>query len=88
MQSIQFNNKNHIITFYQTIQYTSPINSHFTPYTNYIPNYKNNIIITTKTFIQNTNIKLSTNNPIKPPYITYIQNNLTYSHIKITIYST
>ncbi|MFP3325924.1 methionine gamma-lyase family protein, partial [Planococcus sp. SIMBA_160] len=68
-------------------QYASPINSHFTPYANYMPGYEDDVIMAAGTFIQGASIELSADGPIRPPYVAYVQGGLTYSHVKIAICS-
>ncbi|PFJ07786.1 hypothetical protein COD67_21590 [Bacillus cereus] len=87
IQSVQFDDKNRMIAFCQAIQYASPINSHFTPYANYMPGYEDDVIMAAGTFIQGASIELSADGPIRPPYVAYVQGGLTYSHVKIAICS-
>ena len=58
IQSVQFDDKDRMIAFCQAIQYASPINSHFTPYANYMPGYEDDVIMA-GTFIQGASIELS-----------------------------
>lgn len=87
IQSVQFDDKDRMIAFCQAIQYASPINSHFTPYANYMPGYEDDVIMAAGTFIQGASIELSADGPIRPPYVAYVQGGLTYSHVKIAICS-
>ena len=59
IQSVQFDDKDRMIAFCQAIQYASPINSHFTPYANYMPGYEDDVIMAAGTFIQGASIELS-----------------------------
>ncbi|WP_064093604.1 methionine gamma-lyase family protein [Rossellomorea aquimaris] len=85
IQSIQFDDKEKMIAFCQSIQFSSPINSHFTPYPNYMPGYEDDVIMAAGTFIQGSSIELSADGPIRPPYVAYVQGGLTYSHVKIAV---
>ncbi|UOY94461.1 aminotransferase class I/II-fold pyridoxal phosphate-dependent enzyme [Ectobacillus sp. JY-23] len=87
IQSVQFDDRERMIAFCQAIQYASPINSHFTPYPNYMPGYEDDVIMAAGTFIQGASIELSADGPIRPPYVAYVQGGLTYSHVKIAICS-
>lgn len=87
IQSVQFDNREKMIAFCQAIQSASPINSHFTPYPNYMPGYEDDVIMAAGTFIQGASIELSADGPIRPPYIAYVQGGLTYSHVKIAVCS-
>jgi cystathionine beta-lyase family protein involved in aluminum resistance len=85
IQSVQFNDREKMIAFCQAIQFASPINSHFTPYPNYMPGYEDDVIMAAGTFIQGSSIELSADGPIRPPYVAYVQGGLTYSHVKIAV---
>jgi cystathionine beta-lyase family protein involved in aluminum resistance len=87
IQSVQFDDADRMIAFCQAIQFASPINSHFTPYPNYMPGYEDDVIMAAGTFIQGASIELSADGPIRPPYVAYVQGGLTYSHVKIAICS-
>jgi cystathionine beta-lyase family protein involved in aluminum resistance len=85
IQSVQFDDREKMIAFCQAIQFASPVNSHFTPYPNYMPGYEDDVIMAAGTFIQGASIELSADGPIRPPYVAYVQGGLTYSHVKIAI---
>ena len=87
IQSVQFDDKDKMIAFCQAIQYASPINSHVTPYPNYMPGYEDDVIMAAGTFIQGASIELTADGPIRPPYVAYVQGGLTYSHVKIAVCS-
>ncbi|MCA1062496.1 aminotransferase class I/II-fold pyridoxal phosphate-dependent enzyme (plasmid) [Cytobacillus spongiae] len=87
IQSVQFNDKDKMVAFCQAIQFASPINSHFTPYPNYMPGYEDDVIMAAGTFIQGSSIELSADGPIRPPYVAYVQGGLTYAHVKIAVCS-
>ena len=85
VQSVQFDDPQQMIAFCQAIQYASPVNSHFTPYPNYMPGYEDDVIMAAGTFIQGASIELSADGPIRAPYVAYVQGGLTYSHVKIAV---
>ncbi|MDX5475653.1 MAG: aminotransferase class I/II-fold pyridoxal phosphate-dependent enzyme [Bacillaceae bacterium] len=87
IQSVQFDDKDKMIAFCQAIQYASPVNSHVTPYPNYMPGYEDDVIMAAGTFIQGASIELTADGPIRPPYVAYVQGGLTYSHVKIAVCS-
>ncbi|WP_404470415.1 aminotransferase class I/II-fold pyridoxal phosphate-dependent enzyme [Sutcliffiella horikoshii] len=87
IQSVQFNDKEKMIAFCQAIQYASPVNSHVTPYANYMPGYEDDVIMAAGTFIQGASIELTADGPIRAPYVAYVQGGLTYSHVKIAVCS-
>ncbi|MGM9924344.1 MAG: aminotransferase class I/II-fold pyridoxal phosphate-dependent enzyme [Bacillus sp. (in: firmicutes)] len=85
IQAVQFDNPDLMVTFCQAIQYASPINSHVTPYPNYMPGYEDDVIMAAGTFIQGASIELTADGPLRPPYIAYVQGGLTYSHVKVAV---
>ncbi|WP_433749999.1 aminotransferase class I/II-fold pyridoxal phosphate-dependent enzyme [Falsibacillus pallidus] len=87
IQSVQFDDAEKMIQFCQAIQYASPINSHVTPYPNYMPGYEDDVIMAAGTFIQGASIELTADGPIRPPYVAYVQGGITYSHVKIAVSS-
>lgn len=87
IQSVQFGDRYKMVAFCQAIQFASPINSHFTPYPNYMPGYEDDVIMAAGTFIQGSSIELSADGPIRPPYVAYVQGGLTYAHVKIAVCS-
>jgi cystathionine beta-lyase family protein involved in aluminum resistance len=85
IQSVTFNNPEHMIAFCQAIQQHSPVNSYVTPYASEMPGYDDKVIMAAGTFIQGSSIELSADGPIKAPYIAFVQGGLTYAHVKIAL---
>jgi cystathionine beta-lyase family protein involved in aluminum resistance len=85
IQSVQFDDKDKMVSFCQAIQFASPINSHVTPYPSYMPGYEDDVIMAAGTFIQGASIELTADGPTRPPYVAYVQGGLTYSHVKMAI---
>ncbi len=85
VQLIRFNNKEELISFCQSIQKSSPIDSHVTPYPWDMPGYDDQIIMAAGTFVQGASIEFSADAPLKEPYIAYLQGGMVYSQIKLGI---
>ncbi|HEY8423204.1 MAG TPA: methionine gamma-lyase family protein [Clostridia bacterium] len=83
--SIEFENEEELIEFHRTIQYCSPVESYVTLYPWDMPGYTEQVIMAAGTFVQGSSIELSSDSPIKKPYIAYLQGGLTYEHIKIAL---
>ena len=86
IRAIKFSKKDLLIKFIQSIQYSSPIDSYVTPYPWDMPGYKEQVIMAAGTFVQGSSIELSSDAPIKEPFIAYLQGGLTYEHYKIALY--
>ncbi len=84
-RSIMFNDKDKLISFIQTIQKNSPIDSFVEVLPWDMPGYEDEVIMAAGCFIQGSSIELSADAPIKPPFIAYLQGGLTYEHCKIAI---
>jgi len=85
VQNIIFNDEEKLIKFCQSIQASSPVDSHVTPVPWDMPGYQDPVIMAAGTFIQGASIELSCDGPIRPPYIAYMQGSLMYPYGKIAI---
>lgn len=83
IKSIKFNNSEKMISFIQDIQKLSPIDSDAVPMPWDMPGYLDPIIMAAGTFVSGASIELSSDGPVKEPYIAYFQGALTYEHAKI-----
>ena len=84
IQTVQFDAKEQMIAFCQSIQHAS-INAHFSPEPSYMPGYEDDVIMAAGTFVQGSSIELSADGPIRPPYEAYVQGGLTYEHVKLAV---
>ncbi|MDG0818858.1 methionine gamma-lyase family protein [Staphylococcus equorum] len=85
IQTVEFDTKEQMIQFCQSIQQASPINAHFKPEPASMPGYEDDVIMAAGTFIQGSSIELSADGPIRPPYEAYVQGGLTYEHVKLAV---
>ena len=83
--SIKFYSKEQLVSFIQSVQYVSPIDSFVTPYPWDMPGYADQVIMAAGAFVQGSSIELSADSPIKEPYVAYLQGSLTYEHALIAI---
>lgn len=83
--SIEFENEEQLVEFHRAIQYCSPVDSYVTLYPWDMPGYNEQVIMAAGTFVQGASIELSSDSPIKKPYIAYIQGGLTYEHVKLAV---
>ncbi len=83
--AVKFGNKDSLISFIQTIQKNSPVDSHVLALPWDMPGYENEVIMAAGCFVQGSSIELSADAPVKPPYIGYLQGGLTYEHCKIAL---
>ncbi len=85
IRAIKFNKKEELISFIQSIQANSPVDSNVLAMPWEMPGYENEVIMAAGCFVQGASIELSADAPIKEPYIAYLQGGLTYEHCKIVI---
>lgn len=85
IQSVQFDDREKMISFCQAIQLASPINSHVSPQPSRMPGYEDEVIMAAGTFIQGASIELTADGPLRAPFVAYVQGGLTYEHVKIAI---
>ena len=85
IRAIKFGNEKDLVSFIQTIQKNSPIDSHVDALPWEMPGYENEVIMAAGCFVQGSSIELSADAPIKPPYIAYLQGGITYEHCKIAL---
>ena len=84
-RSVTFNDSEKLISFIQSVQEVSPVDSHVTVLPWDMPGYEQQVIMAAGCFVQGASIELSADAPIKPPFIGYIQGGLTYEHGKIAL---
>ena len=85
IRAVKFNDEKKLISFIQSIQDNSPIDSFVTLEPWDMPGYSDKVIMAAGCFVQGSSIELSADAPIKPPYIAYMQGGLTYEHLKIAL---
>lgn len=83
IKSIEFNTKEELIDFVQTIQKFSPVDSNVVPEPWDMPGYTEPVIMAAGTFVGGASIELSADCPIKKPYWAYLQGGITYEHCKL-----
>ena len=85
VQNIIFNDEDKLVKFCQSIQGSSPVDSHVVPVPWEMPGYQDKVIMAAGAFTQGSSIELSCDGPIRSPYIAYLQGSLMYPYGKIAI---
>ena len=83
IQSVKLNNPKAVKIFCRAIQEAAPVDSFLTPESCEMPGYDDPIIMAAGAFIQGSSIELSSDAPMREPYIVYFQGGLTYYHGKL-----
>ncbi len=84
-RAISFNNDKELISFIQSVQNSSPVDSYVTLEPWDMPGYDADVIMAAGCFVQGSSIELSADAPIKEPYTAYFQGGLTYEHCKYAL---
>ena len=71
--------------FCKYIQFSSPVDSEFTPIPWDMPGYDDQVIMASGDFIEGSSIELSADGPMREPYYVYFQGGLSYYHIKFSL---
>ena len=85
IQAVELNCAEKLISFCQTIQKFSPVDSFATPEAWDMPGYEDKVIMAAGTFVQGASIELSADGPLREPYAVYLQGGLTFEHAQIAI---
>lgn len=86
VRSVEFENKDDLISFCKSIQQFSPVDSFATPIASEMAGYDCEVVMASGSFVQGSTIELSCDAPLrKSPYILYIQGGLTYEHVKLAL---
>ena len=85
IRAIKFNNSQQLISFIQTIQKNSPIDSFVDALPWAMPGYEDEVIMAAGCFVEGASIELSADAPVKEPYTAYFQGGLTYEHCKYAL---
>ncbi len=83
--AIKLNNPKILEEFCKFIQFSSPVDSIFTPLPWNMPGYNDKVIMAAGGFIEGSSIELSADGPMRYPYYVYFQGGLTYYHGKIAL---
>jgi cystathionine beta-lyase family protein involved in aluminum resistance len=85
IQAVKLGSAERILAFCRGIQAGAPIDSFVTPEGWEMPGYENEVVMAAGTFIQGASIELSSDSPIKSPFIAYMQGGLTYESAKVGV---
>lgn len=78
VQLIALGSAEKLRAFCEEIQYSSPVDSMFTPIPAPMPGYDCDIIMASGSFVQGSSIELSCDGPLREPYHAYLQGGLNF----------
>ena len=85
VQAIKLGNAENLISFCQSIQAASPVDSFVRPEPWDMPGYDNKIIMAAGTFTQGASIELSADAPLREPYAVFLQGGLNFHSAKVAV---
>lgn len=85
IQVLKLGNSKDLITFCQSIQAASPIDSFVKPEPWDMPGYDNQVIMAAGTFTLGASIELSADAPLREPYAVFMQGGLNFHSAKVGI---
>ena len=80
IQAVTFSAPEPMLHLMRGIQSGAPVDSFVTPEPWAMPGYQDKVIMAAGTFVAGASIELSTDAPMRAPYIAYMQGALTYAH--------
>ncbi len=83
IRRIVFNDESKMISFIQTVQKCSPVDSYVLPVPCEMPGYEDKVIMASGGFVQGSSVEMSADGPVRVPYTAYFQGGLTYEHVKV-----
>lgn len=83
VQTLEFGNPDHLVTFCQAIQAASPVDSFVRPEPWAMPGYDSPVIMAAGAFVQGSSIELSADGPLKPPFPAYLQGGLNFETVRL-----
>lgn len=88
IEAIKLGSPDAVVEFCGAIQSASPVESFVRPEPSDMPGYEDKVVMAAGTFVQGSSIEMSSDGPIRPPYIAYYQGGLTYEHAKMGVMKT
>lgn len=85
IQIIKLNNKENLVRFAQSLQASSPIDSHVYIEPAPMPGYPCDVVMAAGCFTEGSTIELSADAPLREPFLLYMQGSLTYEYGKLSI---
>lgn len=85
VQTVTFGKSDPMVKFCAAIQHYSPMNSFVDPIPYHQDGYEDEVVMASGSFVEGSTIELSSDGPLRDPYMLYIQGGLSYAHDKIAI---
>ncbi|MDD6154774.1 MAG: methionine gamma-lyase family protein [Eubacteriales bacterium] len=87
IESVKLGSPEAVVEFCGGIQAASPVESFVKPEPSPMPGYEDKVVMAAGAFVQGSSIEMSSDGPLRPPYIVYYQGGLTYDHARLGVMS-
>lgn len=85
IQAIRLGSPEKLQQFCAILQSVSPVDSAVTPIPCATPGYEDAVIMSGGTFIQGATSELSSDGPMREPYVVFLQGGLSYAHTRLAV---
>lgn len=85
VQSVILKDPDKLISFCKSIQKASTVDSYMTPEPFPMPGYEDPVIMAAGGFVEGATSELSSDGPLRDPYVAYLQGGLNYYHGKLAL---
>ena len=85
IQAIKLGSREKLIAFCRAIQQHSPIDSYVDPIPGDMPGYESQLVMAGGTFIEGSTSELSSDGPLREPYVVFCQGGTHWTHVAIAL---
>ncbi|MBD1895965.1 methionine gamma-lyase family protein [Coleofasciculus sp. FACHB-129] len=85
IQAIKLGSREKMIAFCRAIQQHSPIDSYVDPIPGDMPGYESQLVMAGGTFIEGSTSELSSDGPLREPYVVFSQGGTHWTHVAIAL---
>ena len=83
--SVNMKDPDSLLSFVQSIQAMSPVDSYNTPEPAPMPGYEDQVVMAAGAFTQGSSIELSADAPMRPPYTVYLQGGINRYQVEFAL---
>ncbi|CBJ48545.1 aluminium resistance family protein [Ectocarpus siliculosus] len=85
VQALELGDRDRLIKFCEAVQLFSPVNAYVRPVPGVTPGYGDEVIFADGTFVDGSTLELSSDGPLRPPYIVFAQGCTHWTHWALII---
>ncbi|CAB1111750.1 unnamed protein product [Ectocarpus sp. CCAP 1310/34] len=85
VQALELGDRDRLIKFCEAVQLFSPVNAYVRPVPGVTPGYGDEVIFADGTFVDGSTLELSSDGPLRPPYVVFAQGCTHWAHWALII---